>query len=546
MEADRHPAQLWIKHAEDRIVALCLLIVLSPLFAAIAVWILAESGSPVLLWQERAGRGGKPFRMLKFRTMVPDAIEAGQALGLADPYGVLPDDPRITRSGAFLRRTGLDELPQLWNVLRGEMSLVGPRPDLVEQAAHYTDEDSIRLTMRPGITGWSQIRGRDEIPWPVRFLQDAWYVRNWSLALDARILAKTVLQLGRSEPRPVEDHMNIKRRSGRSGGVEVVPSDEWDATLTELGHADAYSLRGYLEAACAVSGGSPQLLRVGDTTFACIVSPIPGSDLTDVSSAYGYGGPLGADDGFWPAYEEWCLQSGVVSTFVRFHPLAENHRRAPQDMTLERLADTCSWPLQGGDLFESMHRHHRRVVRKARRRLDARVVESPSTLESFAALYEETMRRRNAGEFYFFPAEYWERLCAGLQDRLVVFEVLDNDAVYAAILCLGSAPWLHYHLGGSSDRARSDGANHLLMLTAAEWGRERGFTEFHLGGGVGGREDSLWEFKHRFAPGSAKELWIGKLVHDQRAYAELSDSSAVDGWFPAYRRARQAGGLSVS
>jgi lipopolysaccharide/colanic/teichoic acid biosynthesis glycosyltransferase len=536
---------LRIKHAADRVVALGSLVFLSPLFGAIAAWVYAESGSPVFLWQERAGRAGKPFRMLKFRTMVPDAIEAGRALGLADPYGVLPNDPRITRSGAFLRRTGLDELPQLWNVLRGDMSLVGPRPDLVEQAAHYTDEDRVRLVMRPGITGWSQIRGRDEIPWPVRFRHDAWYVRHWSLSLDARILAKTVLQLGRPDPRPVPDHMNISRRSGSRHGIEEVAGDEWDATLAELGHADAYSLRGYVEASCAVSGGRPLLLRAGDTTFACVVSPIPGTDLEDVSSPYGYGGPFGSDESFWPEYGEWCARNGVVSTFVRFHPLARNHRGAPAGMILERLADTVSWPLQGDDLADSMHRHHRRVVKKARRRLEVDVVEGP-VLGGFASLYEETMRRRRAGVFYFFPPDYWERLRAGLGDRLVLFQARDGEGVCAAILCLATEPWLHYHLGGSLDRARSSGANHLLMLTAAEWGRDRGFSQFHLGGGVGGREDSLWEFKHRFAPGNASEVWIGKLVHDEHTYAELSETSAVDGWFPAYRRAREAGGLSVS
>ena len=545
MEAFPRPFPLWIKHAADRVVSLGSLVVLSPVFGAIAAWIYTESGSPLFLWQERAGRGGKPFRMLKFRTMVPDAIEAGRALGLADPYGVLPNDPRITRSGAFLRRTGLDELPQLWNVLRGEMSLVGPRPDLVEQAAHYTDEDSVRLAMRPGITGWSQIRGRDEIPWPVRFRHDAWYVRNWSLRLDARILAKTVLQFGRPEPKPVEDHMNISRRTGGSGGIVEVPQDEWDATLAELGNTDAYSLRGYVDASCALSGGRPMLLRVGATTFACVVSAIPGTELEDVSSPYGYGGPFGADESFWPEYEEWCARNAVVSTFVRFHALADNHRGAPEAMTLERLADTVSWPLQEGVLFESMHRHHRRVVKKARSRLQVEVIEGPA-LDRFVPLYEETMRRQEAGDFYFFPAEYWERLGSGLGDRLVLFQAWDDQGVCAAILCLAAEPWLHYHLGGSLDRARSSGANHLLMLTAAEWGRDRDFTQFHLGGGVGGREDSLWEFKHRFAPGNERQIWIGKFIHDEQTYADLSDTTAVDGWFPAYRRAPKAGGLSVS
>jgi lipopolysaccharide/colanic/teichoic acid biosynthesis glycosyltransferase len=188
------------------------LVVLSPVLAGIAAWIAKESGRPVLFRQARAGKDGKPFSMLKFRTMVPDAIEVGRELGISDgPFGVVADDPRITRSGRFLRRTSLDELPQLVNVLRGEMSLVGPRPDLLEQVANYTDGDRRRLAVKPGITGWAQIHGRDEIPWEERFELDAWYVDNWSLALDARIVVATFTQLGRPDPEPVEDTLNIER-----------------------------------------------------------------------------------------------------------------------------------------------------------------------------------------------------------------------------------------------------------------------------------------------------------------------------------------------
>jgi lipopolysaccharide/colanic/teichoic acid biosynthesis glycosyltransferase len=150
--------------------------------------------------------------MLKFRTMIPDAVAAGKRLGLTpDPYGLVPDDPRITRSGRFLRRTGLDEIPQLVNVLRGEMSLVGPRPDLVEQARHYSEEDARRLAVRPGITGWSQIHGREDQTWPERFAYDAWYLEHWSLALDLRIVLRTVGQLFRPEPVPVVDALNVER-----------------------------------------------------------------------------------------------------------------------------------------------------------------------------------------------------------------------------------------------------------------------------------------------------------------------------------------------
>jgi lipopolysaccharide/colanic/teichoic acid biosynthesis glycosyltransferase len=207
-----------VKAVLDRAGAAVALLLLSPVFAAIVVWIWLDDGRPALIAQERAGKDGKPFRMLKFRTMVVDAIEAGKRLGLEDPWGLLPDDPRITRSGRFLRRTSLDELPQLINVLRGEMSLVGPRPDLVEQVANYSDRDRRRLAVRPGITGWSQVQGREEIGWPERFEQDAWYIDHWSLRLDAKIVLATFAQLFRSGETPVEDTMNIERARARENG----------------------------------------------------------------------------------------------------------------------------------------------------------------------------------------------------------------------------------------------------------------------------------------------------------------------------------------
>jgi lipopolysaccharide/colanic/teichoic acid biosynthesis glycosyltransferase len=207
-----------VKAVVDRVGAAVALLLLSPVFAAIVGWIWLDDGRPALIAQERAGRNGKPFRMLKFRTMVVDAIDAGKRLGLEDPWGLLPDDPRITRSGRFLRRTSLDELPQLINVLKGEMSLVGPRPDLVEQVANYSERDRRRLAVRPGITGWSQVQGREEIGWPERFEQDAWYIEHWSLRLDAKIVLATFAQLFRSGEAPVEDTMNIERARARENG----------------------------------------------------------------------------------------------------------------------------------------------------------------------------------------------------------------------------------------------------------------------------------------------------------------------------------------
>jgi lipopolysaccharide/colanic/teichoic acid biosynthesis glycosyltransferase len=209
-------AQRLAKAVLDRVAAAVALVLLAPLFAGLALWIVLESGRPVIFRQRRAGKDGVPFSMLKFRTMVPGAVELGRELALSDdPFGLVPNDPRITRSGRFLRRTSLDELPQLWNVLCGQMSLVGPRPDLLEQVANYEPPDRRRLDVKPGITGWAQVQGRDEIPWEERFRLDAWYVDNWSLALDAKIVFRTFTQLGRPEPEPIEDTLNIERARRR-------------------------------------------------------------------------------------------------------------------------------------------------------------------------------------------------------------------------------------------------------------------------------------------------------------------------------------------
>jgi lipopolysaccharide/colanic/teichoic acid biosynthesis glycosyltransferase len=201
-----------VKRVADPLLALVALVVLSPVFLAISLWIVVESGRPIFFVYPRAGKHGRPFRMVKFRTMVQDAIELGRSTGISrDPFGVVKDDPRITGAGRWLRRTSLDELPQLVNVLLGQMSLVGPRADLVEQAAHYTEEEARRLIVLPGITGWAQVHGRDSVTWQERFRMDLWYIDNWSLWLDVKIVFKTFGELFRGEPEPIEDELNIER-----------------------------------------------------------------------------------------------------------------------------------------------------------------------------------------------------------------------------------------------------------------------------------------------------------------------------------------------
>lgn len=176
--------RLLVKRGLDVGIAVVGLLILSPILAGIAILVCRELGRPVLFRQVRPGLHGKPFTLYKFRTMRNAVDENGKGL---------PDGERLTRVGKRLRQTSLDELPQLWNVLRGDLSLVGPRPLLMEYLPLYSAEQARRHEMKPGITGWAQINGRNAISWEEKFAFDIWYVDHWSLALDMRILARTVV-----------------------------------------------------------------------------------------------------------------------------------------------------------------------------------------------------------------------------------------------------------------------------------------------------------------------------------------------------------------
>jgi len=179
-----------IKRVMDRSLAGIGLVFLSPLMLALASLIRLRMGSPVLFRQIRIGHRDRPFTFLKFRTMIDTR----------DPRGnLLPDERRLTALGRFLRASSLDELPQMWNVLKGEMSLVGPRPLLPEYLPRYTAHQRRRHETKPGVTGWAQINGRNELTWERKFDLDVWYVDHWSLSLDIKILWRTFLKVVRRE-----------------------------------------------------------------------------------------------------------------------------------------------------------------------------------------------------------------------------------------------------------------------------------------------------------------------------------------------------------
>ncbi len=194
-----------IKRALDILLAGIALILLVPFLLLIAVLIRLTMGKPILFVQERPGRHGKIFRIYKFRTM-RDLVGSQSR--------PLPDDARISRMGKFLRTASLDELPELLNVLRGDMSLVGPRPLRVEYLELYTPKQARRHEVRPGITGWAQVNGRNAVSWEKRFELDVWYVDHWTLGLDVRILGRTAMKVLRGEGISAPDHATMPPFTG--------------------------------------------------------------------------------------------------------------------------------------------------------------------------------------------------------------------------------------------------------------------------------------------------------------------------------------------
>jgi len=179
-----------MKRLFDIIVSLLTLVILSPIIGVTALLIRSQIGSPVLFKQQRPGFNEKPFYVYKFRSMTGERDEHGE---------LLPDDVRLTSFGKVVRKLSLDELPQLLNVLKGDMSFVGPRPLLMEYLPLYNERQARRHDVRPGITGWAQVNGRNAISWEEKFELDVWYVENWSFWLDIKILFMTVLKVFKSE-----------------------------------------------------------------------------------------------------------------------------------------------------------------------------------------------------------------------------------------------------------------------------------------------------------------------------------------------------------
>lgn len=196
--------QKFIKRFLDIVFSLLGLILFGWLLLIVAILVKTKLGSPVIFKQPRPGKNEKIFNVYKFRTMIDAYDENGEPL---------PDEDRLTKFGKFLRSTSLDELPELINIIKGDMSIVGPRPLLVEYLDYYTEEERLRHSVRPGLTGWAQVNGRNVTPWDERLQQDVYYVNNISFILDLKILFKTVIKVvKKSDIRVGNEHGEVSRR----------------------------------------------------------------------------------------------------------------------------------------------------------------------------------------------------------------------------------------------------------------------------------------------------------------------------------------------
>lgn len=202
----------YIKRILDIISSLLAIIILSPLLAVTAVLVKTKLGSPVLFRQERPGKDEKIFTLMKFRTMTDERDKNGE---------LLPDEVRLTKFGKFLRSTSIDELPELFNILKGDMSVIGPRPLLVEYIPRYNEHQHRRHEVRPGLSGWAQVNGRNTVSWEDKFDMDVHYVDNYSLAMDVKILFMTVLNVLKREGISSETSATMEVFMGTPGREEA-------------------------------------------------------------------------------------------------------------------------------------------------------------------------------------------------------------------------------------------------------------------------------------------------------------------------------------
>lgn len=327
----------------------------------------------------------------------------------------------------------------------------------------------------------------------------------------------------------------------------VVPPGEW----TELSTPDIYFTKEY-HATSALA--DPDFFRsvllewtddAGRVYLPLMLRKIKDEDYFDATSAYGYGGPWleGQPDllAFRAFFDGWARENHVVSSFLRFHPLTNNAEDFSEILPVKKIGQTAVWNVGESDgLVEGMAKNHRKSWRRAvRSGLEARVTKNPVDVDGFRSLYELSMGRLSADSSYWLSDKYW----ASLRDKLgrdsLLVEAVYQDRVVAAVWCLVSDGYLHFHLSGTTDEGRRLGGAFICRVAAAEWAREAGKSQAHFGGGVGGAGSSLLDWKRRFDESAPlRDFSVANLIHDEEPFFRLSEGYPRNGFFPPWRDPR--------
>lgn len=328
------------------------------------------------------------------------------------------------------------------------------------------------------------------------------------------------------------------------GQGHVVDQQAWAQMTTP----DVYFSKAYHQVSSAAEPdvAAPVLLEWADddgtARLPLILRRIADEDYFDATSAYGYGGPWIEGNPnlsqFRQFIDQWAQDTHVVSSFIRFHPLLDNARATEDIFPLEHLGQTAAWDLRGEeDLVQRMAKNHRKSWRRAiRGGVAARVTEQPECVDQFRALYEISMDRLSARDFYWFTDDYWSSMRENLRDSSLLVEAVFEDRVIAAAWCLFSDDFIHFHLSGTTDEGRELGGAFVCRVAAAEWARKKGMIQGHFGGGAGGADSSLLDWKRRFDESSPLcDFFIAKVVHSPDQFERLAGATAGQKFFPPWR-----------
>lgn len=338
----------------------------------------------------------------------------------------------------------------------------------------------------------------------------------------------------------------------------LADAQQWDAVVRSFPQYDIYYLSGYVKGFWLHGDGEPLLIAWEgidarginvvfkrairqDSRFADKLQ----EELYDFISPYGYGGWMldGSGDfsGLMEEYDRWCRKNRIVSEFVRFHPLLKNHLPVQNTYEVVALGSTVALDLTSPEVvWENMTSKNRNMVRKAQKNgLQICRANGPEIYEVFREIYELTMEKDQAADYYYFGEEYYRSIREDLARNAQVFYArTEEGAVAAAAIIMGANGCLHYHLSGSRREYQGLAPTNLLLYEAACWGSENGYRSFHLGGGIGSKEDSLFAFKKAFYRKEPCGFHIGKRIIDPEAYEmllQLREDQPREGFFPAYR-----------